>query len=67
MPELIKPCPFCGGEATVTKVPKGLYGAGLYVIGCEQDNLCMGNINHFTMLFYTQESAIEHWNRRAEK
>ena len=62
----LKPCPFCGKTATVLEVPKGLNGAGLYVVGCTVDDMCMGNINHLTMLFYTQESAIEHWNKRAD-
>ena len=62
----LKPCPFCGGKATVSKVPEGLNGSGLYVVGCNEDELCMGNINHFTMLFLTRRLAINSWNRRVE-
>lgn len=62
----LKPCPFCGGKAEVVKIPEGLNYEGLYVAGCDDDMLCYGNINHFTMIFVCAESAAEAWNRRAD-
>ena len=62
----LKPCPFRGGEAMVIKIPEGLNGAGLYIVGCFEDDLCMGNINHFAMVFFSRKLAIEHWNRRVD-
>ena len=63
----LKPCPFCGKKARVEKIPEGLNWSGLYVVGCDRDDLCMGNINHFTMIFCTPETAAEAWNRRVDK
>lgn len=62
----LKHCPFCGKPATVTEIPEGVSYAGLYVVGCDDDMLCMGNINHFTMIFTTPETATQAWNRRAD-
>ena len=61
----VKRCPFCGCKATVEKIPEGLNWSGFYVVGCNKDDMCMGNINHFTMIFITPELAAEAWNRRA--
>lgn len=73
----IKPCPFCGGAARVLQIPENTAeelhkhplwkwnNPGLYVIGCDDDPMCYGNINHATMWFPDRESAIEVWNRRA--
>ena len=61
----LKPCPFCGSEAKVIEIPNGLSFEGLYVVGCDGDDLCFGNINHFTMVFPTKEQAKIIWNRRA--
>lgn len=36
----------------------------MWTIGCQDDSLCMGNINHVNMIFVTEESAIETWNTR---
>lgn len=60
-----KPCPFCGKKARALKIPEGLNFAGLYVVGCTEDDMCHGNINHFAMIFTTRKSAVENWNRRA--
>ncbi len=56
----LKPCPFCGGKAVISKI------VGLWIVGCNHDFLCYGNINHVTLLHITQEQAIEAWNRRAD-
>lgn len=55
----LKPCPFCGRPAAYCKNDDGLY-----VVGCLDDHMCMGNINHITMVFVSKESAIATWNRR---
>ena len=72
----IKPCPFCGNKAYTFHIPdnnaKERYEhpkwdwnyLGMWVIGC-QEMECFGNINHFTMIFSTEENAIKTWNRRA--
>ena len=56
----LKCCPFCGGEAEV-----GLTNQHdkLFVVGCNTP-MCYGNINHFTMVFVSEETAIETWNTR---
>ena len=56
----LKCCPFCGGEAEV-----GLTNQHdkLFIVGCNTP-MCYGNINHFTMVFVSKESAINTWNTR---
>lgn len=66
MPNELRPCPFCGGEAKVIKIPEELNWAGNYVVGCDDNSMCMGNINHFTMVFSTPETAAKAWNRRVD-
>lgn len=53
----LKPCPFCGGGATVSKV----YSINEYAIIC----------NDCGAIFYpfcatSEKSAIEAWNRRVD-
>ena len=64
--EKLKPCPFCGKQAKVIKIPEGLRYAGLYVVGCDYDFECVGNINHFATIYITRNDAIKHWNRRVD-
>ncbi|MBR6029195.1 MAG: Lar family restriction alleviation protein [Clostridia bacterium] len=64
-PEL-KPCPFCGGEATVfvVGVPKGIHPDDvtvMYEVDCENKNC---EVSVCTMLYETKEKAAEVWNRR---
>lgn len=47
----LKKCPFCGGEAHVV----GLSTKWVVCSKCEAESGC----------FYTEEDAIEAWNRRA--
>ena len=55
----LKPCPFCGGKAFCTNVLP-TYGCDvMYRVFCED---C--NIN--TPSKWTEEKAIEAWNRREE-
>lgn len=58
-PEL-KPCPFCGGEASVEKTP-GAASPVMFSVGC-LDESCIG---FPTIKFQTRKDAIDSWNRRA--
>lgn len=72
----IKNCPFCGDKARTFHIPENdenemsqhpkwaWNNPGMWVIGCDTE-MCMGNINHFTMVFVTDEDAIETWNKRS--
>lgn len=70
MPIKLKPCPFCGGEATVTIAPY----AGVAFVECKQCSAMMGryhkggSTNHhgFWTHFKSKEEAAEAWNRRAD-
>lgn len=55
--EKIKPCPFCGSKAEIISFN---YEYGTVTIGCtnEDCDITMGKG------FFTDEEAIEHWNRR---
>ena len=54
---VIKPCPFCGGEATVFK-----FGNGLREMGCNNKDC---EIKPGTYSVETVIEAKELWNRRA--
>ena len=72
----LKPCPFCGEEACTFHIPENTLlelsthpnwrwrNPGMWVIGCDTEE-CMGNFNHVTMVFMTEEDAKKAWNRRA--
>ena len=54
----LKPCPFCGGYAFSTNnLPT--YGCYAYRVICEDCSIS-------TPLKWTEEKAIEAWNRRVE-
>ena len=61
---LLKRCPFCGGKARIMKCPVGMY-SGCFIVGCDKNNSCFGNVNHMTKIFLSKEAAAESWNRRA--
>ena len=80
MKQTPKPCPFCGGEANVFQIPENTpeelathpdwrwNHPGKWIIGCcGKEFECFGNMNHMTMVFTTEEEAIEAWNRRAKE
>lgn len=56
----LESCPFCGGKATVMQIPN----SDLWTVGCNDDPMCWGNINHVAMVFCTKENAVRAWNRR---
>ena len=56
----LKPCPFCGGEATLIDD-----GFGRYFVECSMsDGIC--KVIPRTWSYDTKEEAIEAWNRRAD-
>ena len=55
----LKPCPFCGGEATLTKEQ------GRFFVSCENDD-CGVVVETRLWVSRTMEGAIEAWNRRAD-
>ena len=55
--EKLKPCPFCGGGATLRRGP---YGDVFYVI-CNNEN-CYASAS--TRIMTTEKEAIEIWNHR---
>jgi hypothetical protein len=73
---ILKPCPFCGSKAQIVHIPENTpeenarhpnwewKNPGMFVVGCFGDLMCMGNINHVTMIFSTEEEAVKTWNRR---
>ena len=57
-PEL-KPCPFCGGSATVSDNPSSSHGEGLWIASCDGP-WCGAEIVNTT-----KEGVCVDWNRRA--
>ena len=55
MPDLLKPCPFCGASAMVEY--SGING-GIYYVQCTNCGVHLWD--------YGKSDAISHWNRRAE-
>lgn len=56
--ERLKPCPFCGSEATL----KPCFGGYAWHIRCENPDC---EVRPHTNAFTTPEDAIKDWNRRA--
>lgn len=68
----LMPCPFCGGEAIITRVgidsdPESILN-GKYIIGCDGTNgsLCPGYVYKCSPLYMSKELAIRMWNNRKE-
>jgi Lar family restriction alleviation protein len=59
MTEKLKPCPFCGGEAKLTKQPNPVFNAWLCEIRCTK---CHAS----PPVFYTtsEDEIIKRWNQR---
>ena len=59
----LKPCPFCGGKATIRVVTPvhdtnyKAFGYGGYFVMC---NDCLTSSNNYS----TEQVAADHWNRR---
>ena len=65
MSEELKPCPFCGGEATLFQIKCITHsngGAGMFQVKCV--NL-QCNVSPKTMYESSKDEAIVAWNRRA--
>ena len=64
--ERLKPCPFCGGKASIrqtTPLTGGTSretGYGGYFVMCDW---CMTSSNNYS----TEQAAAEHWNRRTHE
>lgn len=58
MTDKLKPCPFCGGEASLDKI-KTVKGWFEYLVWCADDNCACQNAS-----YRTKEEAIEAWNTR---
>ena len=58
----LKPCPFCGGEATITMYPIA-YSIG-YAVECM--NFRCPNPDPTSICYLTKEAAAEAWNRRKD-
>ena len=56
MSENLKPCPFCGGEAKLLKIPVPDKNMCIYTVQCTQ---CTKSIAH---PFATKKEAIKTWN-----
>jgi len=67
--EVLKSCPFCGGEAALESVeepvPSPYRGAGSWSVGCmtDEEGRCYGYQSLTT--FARRSEAIAAWNRRA--
>lgn len=62
----LKPCPFCGGEASVEyEVFAGTTVRG-YRVRCGNDS-CNEDVECSTYAFGTEAEAMAAWNRRAER
>lgn len=73
----LKPCPFCGKQAYAMAIPENTpaenashpkwswNNPGKWVVGCFSE-MCMGNINHMSMIFVDEQGAVEAWNKRAQ-
>lgn len=56
--EKLKPCPFCGGEAKITRI-RG--SERPYVAVCQKGE-CQASVGVYS---YTRAEAAKAWNRRA--
>jgi Lar family restriction alleviation protein len=59
----LKPCPFCGGEASIGKSSLSSSGDNYYFVNCTE---CLSATNHLVpeSAPYTEKMAIEAWNTR---
>ena len=57
----LKPCPFCGGEASIV----GKRYEAKFCVGCDDDS-CLG-FSGLGWLYDSKQEAAEAWNRRSER
>ena len=55
--EKLKPCPICGGAATLKRIPYGDF----FWVTCNNEN-CYAEVS--TRIMVTEKEAIEIWNNR---
>ena len=67
--EVLKPCPFCGGEAEIRRfvrsyyiVPQVVCKNCLAMMGCDRG---LTSSDRGRLNFINEDQAIEAWNRRA--
>lgn len=56
----LKPCPFCGGKATLHEIADGQF----YIDCAMQLGFC--SVMPSTWTYNTEEEAVEAWNRRVD-
>lgn len=62
----LKPCPFCGGEATVYYAPgNDIAGIPCFGVACDNCKTMIGTVKDGATDFYrTPQEAVEAWNTR---
>ena len=60
----LKPCPFCGGKAATINVTPTSFAVGCFGV---HGSICPGYLYKCSPLYYTEECAVEAWNRRHDK
>lgn len=63
----LKPCPFCGGEASIVETEPRIYipsRNGKYAVACYGCEIYLGYDEDYGCKFDTEEEAIEAWNTR---
>lgn len=60
MNEQLQPCPFCGGEGKVIRIPGNF--PKHYVVVCWNED-CEASVGNYSE---NKEEAIAKWNRRAD-
>ena len=61
----LKPCPFCGGRASIGQTKKSLRNQ--YAVQCINSRCIAYRLgNPFVMHYLSEAEAIEAWNRRAD-
>ena len=67
--EELKPCPFCGGEASVY-LTDAYEEDGSWIVDCEGGHTLVGSKvgeKYIVVPFETEAEAIEVWNMRSER
>lgn len=63
----LKPCPFCGSDATLIHGHPGQYGDyGGYSVICTDQDGCWASMSPNSAWWEDKIHAVEAWNRRSE-